>query len=184
MSHLPNSEDELPSKNICILCYISPSVFASINVQRHFLFHIPNTWRLLGYCSTHISSTSTNLTCIVTVVSLNQRKMTTVKIHQMGGLIQHKTQGKGIFFKITEWKEVFSSESLTNNSTNTSKKSAITRSGLNYLHTRKPDKKSGLMWTQTNMWMLPKLFMDITLMLLKIRFWLQPTQFQNTRLIC
>jgi hypothetical protein len=56
--------------------------------------------------------------------------MATVKIHQMGGLIQHKTQGKGIFLKITERKgKVFSSKSLTNNSTNASKKSAITRSG-------------------------------------------------------
>lgn len=44
--------------------------------------------------------------------------------------------------------------------------------------------KPGLMWTQSNMYMLLKLLMDITLVLLKIRFWLKPTHIQNTRLIC
>ena len=44
--------------------------------------------------------------------------------------------------------------------------------------------KPRLMWAQSNMWMLLKLFMDITLVLQKIRFWLKLTHFQNTRLIC
>jgi hypothetical protein len=44
----------------------------------------------------------------------------------MGGLIQHKTQEKENFFKITEQKgEVFSSESLKNNSTKASNVDSI-----------------------------------------------------------
>jgi len=52
------------------------------------------------------------------------------KITPNGWTKEHKTQGKEIIFRITERKgKVFSSESLTNNSTNASKISAITRSG-------------------------------------------------------
>lgn len=172
------------AKTYGILCYISPFVFASINVQRYFLFHIPNTRRLLGYCCTHISSTSTNLTCIATVVSLNQRKMTTVKIHQMGGLIQHKTQGtKEYFLRLQNEKRRYFLLKV-GQITQRKQKKCNYKKWMKLFPYMKPDKKPGLMWTQTNMWMLPKLFMDITLIFLKTRFWLQPTQFQKKRLIC
>jgi len=76
------------------------------------------------------------------MVSLNQRKMATVKNTPNGWTDTAQNKRQRNIFKITEQKgKVFSSKSLTNNSTNTSKKkSAITRSGLNYFHTWKPDK--------------------------------------------
>lgn len=88
--------------------------------------------------------------------------MATVKIHQMGGLIQHTKQGKGISFKITEQKgKVFSSQSLKITLLTQAKKVQL-QDVNEIISTRENLIKPGLMWIQSNMRILPKLFMDIT----------------------
>lgn len=110
--------------------------------------------------------------------------MATVNIHQTGGMIQHTIQGKGIFFKITERKgKVFSSESLKITLQMQAKEVQL-QDVDEIISIHENLRKPGLMWTQSNMWMLLKLLMDTTLVLLKIRLWLKLTHIQNTRLIC